>query len=676
MRSNPFNLPTRSLVLKLFLALILAACGGGGGGGSPHVSSSGGSGTPATGSGGGETPTAPSVGPTAGPTTGGSSGSAPSASPGSGGAGGPTSGPAPAGSSSPASLTVTGSVMGGASPISGSQVTLYRSGDTLGGSAVPLGSATTGNDGKFSVSFTDPEAFSVLYLTAAGGNAGMGANSAISLGSILGTVENLPAAPVTLNEVTSTVLAYTMRPFIEASSNQSISGSLPSLGRGASTALTLVDPVSGSVRSSLDGTAQALIDGLAGILASCVGGTASDCSTLFSAATPAGGRPPADTFSAALDILGHPSANVAALWALIGGAPQQTTVSAAPPNFSLALNIKGGALDFPTALAADSAGNIWVANRGESTSFAPFWKNSSVMKLPAGATSCSSSCTAFQVDSILFPDGIAVDQGGDVWVANTASSTVVKIPSGGDSCSSCILFKSPSLIEPAGIAVDIAGNVWVGNSSEQVTQIPAGATSCTAGCTAINEPAPLPAAVAADSLGNIWSANEGDGTSPSSVVEIQKGAPSDCSSGCINFTGGGISAARSIAIDSSGNVWVANFGNNSVTKIPSGASSCSSCINFVIDGKSQPAGIAVDSGGNVWVANFGSDSVTQIPKGATSCASACVTLTGGGLSEGAAIAVDLAGNLWVANNGNNSLTEFVGAAAPTKTPIDGAASAP
>jgi hypothetical protein len=41
------------------------------------------------------------------------------------------------------------------------------------------------------------------------------------------------------------------------------------------------------------------------------------------------------------------------------------------------------------------------------------------------------------------------------------------------------------------------------------------------------------------------------------------------------------------------------------------------------------------------------------------------------LLEAFAIAADASGNLWVSNFGSNTLTEFVGMAAPVKTPLLG-----
>src|SRR5581483_10846155 len=74
------------------------------------------------------------------------------------------------------------------------------------------------------------------------------------------------------------------------------------------------------------------INTLANILSACVEqSSASACSTLFTAATPAGGSAPANTLDAALDIARNPANNTAALFALASGsAPFQPILSAAP----------------------------------------------------------------------------------------------------------------------------------------------------------------------------------------------------------------------------------------------------------------------------------------------------------------------------------------------------------
>jgi hypothetical protein len=171
--------------------------------------------------------------------------------------------------------------MGGVSPISGSTVTLYQAGSTTGGSAVSLGTSTTDAHGGFSINFTSPEASSILYLKATGGDAGNGPNAAIHLALMLGSAGNLPSSPLIINEVTTVAFGSTMRFFIQASSDQSLSGTSSGLEKAATTALTLIDPVAGVVQSFLDVNAQNMINGLADILAYCVNGSASDCDILF-----------------------------------------------------------------------------------------------------------------------------------------------------------------------------------------------------------------------------------------------------------------------------------------------------------------------------------------------------------------------------------------------------------
>ena len=67
------------------------------------------------------------------------------------------------------------------------------------------------------------------------------------------------------------------------------------------------------------------------------------------------------------------------------------------------------------------------------------------------------------------------------------------------------------------------------------------------------------------------------------------------------------SSPYGITIDSSGNIYTANYNSNNVTKItPSGSSSI-----FGTTG-SNPREITIDSSGNIYAANYGSNNVTKI----------------------------------------------------------------
>ena len=113
---------------------------------------------------------------------------------------------------------------------------------------------------------------------------------------------------------------------------------------------------------------------------------------------------------------------------------------------------------------------------------------------------------------------------------------------------------------------------------------------------------------AIDSSGNVWVANGGNGipgTGPgnSSVTKLS-------SSGIVIGTYVAGSLPMGIAIDYYGNVWVENYGNgtpgtgqmdSNVTKLsPSGE-----VIGTYVAGSYPAGGIAIDTSGNVWVTNWG-----------------------------------------------------------------------
>jgi streptogramin lyase len=172
-----------------------------------------------------------------------------------------------------------------------------------------------------------------------------------------------------------------------------------------------------------------------------------------------------------------------------------------------------------------------------------------------------------------------------------------------------------------------------------------------------------PTAIALDASGNAWVANSGN----SSVSKFSPSGTALSPDG--GFTGGGLSSPQGIAIDQKGHVWLANTGNNSVTELSDSGAALSPDEGFVGGGLSSPRAIAIDQKGNVWAPNFKSNSVTELsPEG--SALSPATGFTGGGLSEPTSIAVDADNNVWVPNSGPisasdaNTVTELSAAGAP------------
>jgi hypothetical protein len=126
-------------------------------------------------------------------------------------------------------------------------------------------------------------------------------------------------------------------------------------------------------------------------------------------------------------------------------------------------------------------------------------------------------------------------------------------------------------------------------------------------------------------------------------------APKDFSVAVNTTVGGSLSTPYAVAIDASGNAWVANEGSNQVVEAgPNGALAASSTAA----GYYGAQGIAVDPTGNIWLAATAANNVYKLTfTGATVSGSASYNTT---LSAPAAIAIDNQGNAWVANfNGSN-----------------------
>lgn len=139
--------------------------------------------------------------------------------------------------------------------------------------------------------------------------------------------------------------------------------------------------------------------------------------------------------------------------------------------------------------------------------------------------------------------------------------------------------------------------------------------------------------------------------------------PSDLTM-AVEYKGGGISTPQGIAVDASGNAWVASA-NNAVTELSAATGSfLSGAAGFTGGSLDAPASIAVDTAGNVWIANCGGQcSGTANASSVTMMTSVSGTVTasnfnGGSLSGAYGIAVDGTNRSWIANALGTSLTLF------------------
>jgi len=300
--------------------------------------------------------------------------------------------------------------------------------------------------------------------------------------------------------------------------------------------------------------------------------------------------------------------------------------------------------DTPGGIATDSAGNIYVADTN----------NSTIRKItPAGVVSTLAGTAGVlgSVDgtgaaaSFLYPNAVAVDASGNVYVADTGNNTVRKITAAGvvttlagtagvtganDGTGAAASFAGP-----AGLAVDSAGTVYVGdfyngtvraiNAAGVVSTLAGNANAFPGSVDGSGAAARFngPQGLALDAAGNIIVVDTGNNTirqvTPAGVVTTVAGA-----AGFYGSTDGTGAAARFrhprfVAADGAGNIYVADSHNSTVRKIAAGG-----VVTTVVGVAGQPvfnagalpgsleepSGLAL-SGSSLYVADNGGIALVQ-----------------------------------------------------------------
>jgi hypothetical protein len=251
--------------------------------------------------------------------------------------------------------------------------------------------------------------------------------------------------------------------------------------------------------------------------------------------------------------------------------------------------------------------------------------------------------------SFAAPAGVAADTAGNIYVADATNSTLRKItPAGvvstlagtpGTTGTADGTGPAASFGESRGVAVDGAGNVYVTDeeyniirkvTSAGVVTTLAGTPETAGGSADGTGPAAsfsAPTGVAVDGAGNVYVADIQNCTirkiTPAGVVTTLAGA-----AGELGFTDGTGPAARfqyprGLAVDGAGNIYVADMGNNAIRMVtPDGvvttlaggrqgsADGTGSAASF-----NGPHAVVVDGAGNIYVADTYNNSIRMITPG-------------------------------------------------------------
>jgi serine/threonine-protein kinase len=215
----------------------------------------------------------------------------------------------------------------------------------------------------------------------------------------------------------------------------------------------------------------------------------------------------------------------------------------------------------------DNAGNLYVIEQ-DNHKFAVD-NHPRVWKLAAGA----SSPAQLPFPDLKEPQGVAVDKGGNVYIADAYENRVWKLASGSGTPTT---LPFTGLKNPAGVAVDAAGNVYVADrSTKQIVKLAAGANNSTV--------LPLPAlervdAVAVDTAGDIYVTDWHDQcTAPKGPCAFQVDTARLGDGRVLKLAAGsqtptvlpltGLDYSRGVTVDGRGNVFIVD-GTDRVIELP------------------------------------------------------------------------------------------------------------
>jgi len=293
--------------------------------------------------------------------------------------------------------------------------------------------------------------------------------------------------------------------------------------------------------------------------------------------------------------------------------------------------------NYPGGVRISSSGTIYVADSSNYTvrQITP----AGVVTTLAGTAGTSGSANG-SASAALFNGigGVAPDTHGNVYVADSGNYTIRLISSTGTVSTVAGLAgtsghadgsgTAAQFSDPENLAFDVTtGNIYVadgmGNTIRMVT--PAGvvttlAGSGTAGSANLTGSAAEfsdPSGIAVDTSSNVYVGDTGNDTirkiTPAGVVTTLAGLAGHSGSANGNGTSARFDAPAGVAVDSAGNVYVADTGNDTIREIsPSGTVTTlagSAGIEENIDGPPldarfwTPGDIAIDSSGTLYVAD-------------------------------------------------------------------------
>jgi hypothetical protein len=376
------------------------------------------------------------------------------------------------------------------------------------------------------------------------------------------------------------------------------------------------------------------------------------------------------TISVTAGANGYDNTTATATYTIVASLPASGTIATVAGNGTPGFSGDSGAatsaeLSRPFGVASDSAGNLYIADTFNSRIRKVTPSGTITTFAGTGVAGSSGDGGAAASAKINNPQTLAFDAAGNLYIADPPTNKVRKItPAGiistyagtgvaghsGDSGAAT----SAQLNYPAGVAVDASGNVYIAEANnEDIRKVTPSGTITTI-------------------AGNGTRGYAGDGGLATSAEFQQPGG---------------------LAVDSLGNVYVADQSNNRIRRItPVGTISTvagNGNTGSTGDGGAAtsaelnaPLGVALDNAGNLYIADLSNSRVRKVNAQGTISTLAGTGAQGfsgdGGpaasavLNDPFGLGVDASGNVYIADTYNNRIrkvTETSTVATPAATPV-------
>jgi sugar lactone lactonase YvrE len=303
-------------------------------------------------------------------------------------------------------------------------------------------------------------------------------------------------------------------------------------------------------------------------------------------------------------------------------------------------------LDLPYGVAVDGAGNFYIADTNDQAIRKVTVANGIITTVAgsgtAGYTGDGASATAATLD---YPDGVVVDAAGNLFIADTSNNVIREVAATSGNIATVVgnatygyagdggAATSAELRFPSGLALDAAGNLYIADTNNNVIR-------------------KVAAGVIATLAGNANGASGDGGPATSALLSYAEGA----------------------ALDTAGNLYIADSGNNRIRKVAANGTittvAGTGAAGYGGDAGpataatlNQPAGVALDGAGNLYIADTYNHAIRKV----AAATGVITTVAGNGTqgysgNAGAAtsaqlaypygIALDTAGNLYIADTWN------------------------